>query len=240
LIDGTFENYPSNLRGVTFSAEDGAYMAGTIAAMLSQSNTIGDLGGWPIPSVLAFTEGYNNGARCANPDITTIISYTYSFTASDLGAGYAQDMISQGADVIFASAGQAGNGAILTVTQSGVWAIGVDTDQYLTLFMSGTVPGSNYLLTSVIKHLDTGVYLTISDTITGMFTSGTVVYGLEEEGVGLAPYHETEEAITTDIRTRLDWVSRAIIGGSIDPLDPEGACLVVHQQYLPLTSKLGE
>ena len=234
IIDISYENYLPNLRGMTFASEEVGYLAGTLAALMSQSDVIGDLGGMEIPTVIAFTESYSNGARCANPDITTIISYTGNFTDEFMGAQYAQSMIAQGADVVFAAAGATGNGAILTATQSGVWAIGVDTDQYQTLFMSGTVPGSNYLLTSAMKRLDNGVFYTISDVVSGTFTSGTVTYDLSVDGVGLAPFHEADASIPSGVRTQLAWVRRAIMAGLIDPLGP---CAVIYRQYLPFTSR---
>ena len=236
-IDGMYPSYPPNLRAVSFASEDAAYLAGTLAAMMSQSEVLGDLGGMEIPPVTAFTEGFKNGAQCADPGVTTIISYTNDFGNPDLGAQYAQGMIAQGADVVFAAAGPTGDGAILTTTQSGVWAIGVDTDQYLTLFESGVVTGSNFLLTSVMKHFDNAVFYTISDVVSGDFTPGTIIYGAGVDGVGLAPFHETEEFIPLGLRTWLDWVTRAIAGGRIAPLDPESPCLVMYQTYLPLARR---
>jgi basic membrane protein A len=237
LLDGSYENYLPNVRGITFASEQVGYLAGTLAAMMSQSAILGDLGGMEIPPVTAFTESYRNGAHCANPDVTTIISYTNDFNNPDLGAEYAQGMISQGADVIFAAAGPTGNGAILTATQSSVWAIGVDTDEYYSLFMSGTVPGSDYLLSSAMKHVDNGAFYTIADVVSETFTSGTIVYGLAGDGVGLAPFHEADAFVPIPVRSRLNMVRQAIISGAIDPLDPDGPCLVVRQQYLPIANR---
>jgi basic membrane protein A len=234
-IYGGYDNYPPNLRAVGFDSQDVGYLAGTLAGLMSQSDTIGAVCGMEIPPVTAFTEGYNNGAHCANPAITTIISFTDTFVDPDLGAQLAQDQIALGADVVFGVGGLTGNGVIFTATQSEVWGIGVDTDQYLTLFMSGTVPGSDYLLTSAMKQFDNAVFLTISDVVSGTFTPGLVWYGLAHDVMGLAPFHETEASIPSGVRTQLDWVKRAITAGSIDPLDPNGPCLVIHQLYLPLT-----
>ncbi len=235
VVDFSYENYTANLRGMTFASEQAGYLAGTLAGLMSQSSVIGDIGGWPIPTVIAFTESYSNAAQCANPGITTIISYTNEFSDPDLGALVAQDMISQGADVIFAPAGETGVGSILTATQSGVWAIGVDTDQYYSVFMSGTVPGSNYLLSSAMKRIDNAVFQTISDQVSGSFTPGTVIYDLSKDGVGLAPFHEADASIPDSVKTQLDWVKRALLSGSIEPLNPEGPCLQLHQLYLPIT-----
>jgi basic membrane protein A len=235
IVDGSYENYLPNVRGILFASEQVGYLAGTLAALMSQSNVIGDLGAMEIPPVTAFTEGYRNAAQCANPDVTTIISYTNDFGNPELGAQYAQGMISQGADVIFAAAGATGDGAILTTTQSSVWAIGVDTDQYYSIFLSGTITGSNYLLSSAMKRTDNAVFITISDVILGTFEPGTVIYDLADGGVGLAPFHETEASIPQSVRSRLDMVKLALMSGMIDPLDPEGPCLEIHPQYLPFS-----
>jgi basic membrane protein A len=236
-IDAEYGIYSPNLRSATFRSEEVGYLAGTLAGMMSQSNIIGDLGGMEIPPVTAFVYGYANGAQCANPEVTTIISYTNDFSNPDLGAEYAQGMISQGADVIFAAAGATGSGALITTTQAGLWAIGVDTDQFYTVFMSGTIPGADYLLSSAMKRYDNAVYYTISDTVAGAFSPGLVVYDLADGGVGLAPFHEAENSIPPKVIEQLDWVTRGLIGGVLEPLNPDGPCLFVHQQYLPLTSK---
>ncbi len=237
IVDSTLVNYPPNVRGITFKSEEVGYLAGTLAALMSQSNIIGDLGGLDIPTVVAFTEGYRNGAHCANPEVTTIISYTNDFNNPDLGALYAQGMIDQGADVVFAAAGGTGRGALLATTDLQKWAIGVDTDQWYSVFLTGTVSGSNYLLTSAMKRTDTGVFYTISDVVSGKFTSGTIVYNLAEGGVGLAPFHEADASIPQSVRDQLDLVTRAIVSGMIHPLDPHGTCVGKFWQFLPLTTR---
>ena len=237
IIDSSYENPPPNLRGVLFASQEAAYLAGTLAALMSETDVIGAIGGMDIPPVTAFTDGYRNGAQCANIDVTTVISYAGNFSDPDLGAQLAQAQIALGADVVFGVGGTTGNGAIITATQSDVWGIGVDTDLYYTLFMSGTVPGSDHLLSSAVKKIDNAVFYTISDLVSGPFASGTVTYGLNTDGVGLAPFHEMEPFIPAGVRTQLDWIERAIIGGSIDPQDPNGPCLVIHQHYLPLAMR---
>jgi hypothetical protein len=78
------------------------------------------------------------------------------------------------------------------------------------------------------------VFYTISDVVSGDFTPGTILYGVGVDGVGLAPFHETEEFVTSGVPTWLDWVTSAIAGERIAPLDPESPCLVMYQTFLPL------
>jgi hypothetical protein len=207
---------------MTFASEQAGYLAGTLAALMSDSHVVGAVGGMAIPAVTAFIDSYGNAAQCADPSTTVIISYTGTFVDPDLGAQTAQEQMLLGADVIFGVGGATGNGAILTATQSGAWAIGVDTDQYDTLFEGGAVPGADRLLSSAMKRLDNAVFDTIGDVISGTFTSGTVLYTVAEDGVGLAPFHKTEPSIPQSVRSRLSGVEQGLREGW---LDVDGPCV---------------
>jgi basic membrane protein A len=230
IVDASFENYPGNLRGIIFASNEAGYLAGTLAGLMTESDVIGDIGGMEIPPVTDFTESYQRAAECINPQVTTIITYTNDFGNPELGAITAQGMISQGADVIFAAAGPTGAGAIITATQSNVWAIGVDSDNYVTVFNNGIVDGAEYLLSSAMKRVDNAVFLTISDIVNATFTSGTKLYDLTVDGVGLAPFHEADPFVPQSVRNTLDRVKQDIINGKIDVNVP----CPVYSVYLPV------
>jgi basic membrane protein A len=205
-----------NVRGLTFAADEAAYLAGALAGWMTESDVVGDIGGIDILPVVRYVEGYRNGAQCANPAVTVLITYTDTFVDPDVGAQAAQDMIAEGADVIFAAAGPTGEGAVLTATQSAVWGIGVDTDWYVSTFGNGTVAGSDKLLSSAMKRMDNAVFDTIADVVSGTFTSGTVLYDLAVDGVALAPFHETDPYVPQSVRDALQRVEQGIIDGTID------------------------
>jgi len=231
IIDVEYEQYTANLRGMVFSNSEAGYLAGALAGLMTKSDKVGTIGGMQIPVVVEFMEGYQNGAQCNNTDVEVLAEYAGTFVGPQ-GASIAQDMIGQGADVIFAPAGPTGSGAVLTTTQSGEWAIGVDTDQYVTLFDNGTVDGSDKLLSSAMKHIDNAVFGTISDVVSDTFTSGTLVYDLALEGVGLAPFHEADPFVPQSVRDQLDLVEQGIINGSLDITDD---CRGLYYLFLPLT-----
>ncbi len=206
-----------NLRGLRFNEKQGGYLVGALAGLMTQSDILGAVGGLrAVPAVVDYIEGYRNGAQCVNEDASVLIQYTHTFMDPDLGATIAQDMISQGADAIFAPAGLTGFGAVLTATQSGAWGIGTDTDWYYNVFENGAVDGSDKLLTSAMKKMDNAVFETISDVKAGEFTSGDILYDLELDGVGLAPFHETDPFVSQDVRDEIDQVRQGIIDGTID------------------------
>jgi basic membrane lipoprotein Med (substrate-binding protein (PBP1-ABC) superfamily) len=222
--------YPPNLRGITFAPEEAAYLAGTLAGLMTKSDTLGVIGGFDFPPVNVHVYGFRNGASCANPWATTIISYTDSFMDPELGAQVAQEMIGQGADVIFGPAGWCGVGAVLTATQSSIWGIGTDTDYYDTVFENGAVEGSENLLTSVMKRADLTVYDTIETVYYGTFTPGSHLYDLSNDGVGLAPFHEAAPYVSPAMEAQLEDIRQGIINGEIDVNTP----CERYSTYLPL------
>lgn len=216
IVDLPWDPPHQNLRAINFQADEPSYLAGTLASLMTQSDKLGLIGGMEIPAVTIFVDGFMQGAMCAKADVTQLITYTNEFGDPALGAVVAQDMIQQGVDVIFPPAGSTGYGSILTATQSSVWAVGYDEDLYYSLFMSGTITGSEYLLTSVVKKIDNAVYLTIADQVNGAFNPGSVYYSLADDGVGLAPFHDAEEAIPDEYKGRLAWLEQGIISGTVD------------------------
>ena len=222
IVDASFESYPNNLRGMIFAADEVSYLAGTLAGLMTESDVVGCVAGWEIPPVVAFVDPYQRGAQRINPDVTTLITYTWSFGDADLGARAAQEMIADGADVIFGVGGAMGTGAVVTAAQSGAWGIGVDVDQYLTAFMQGTaaLPGSDKMLSSAVKRLDVATFNTIADVVAGTFTSGTLLYDLESGGVGLAPFHEADPFVSQSVRDVLAQTEQGIIEGTIDVNGP--------------------
>jgi basic membrane protein A len=220
IVDVSYSSYPDNLRGLVFDSAQVGYLAGTLAGLMTESDIVGGVGGMEIGPVVAFLDPYRYAAQCINPDLDAIITYTGTFTDPDLGSQVAQDQLDAGADVIFAVAGPTGNGALLTTTQAGAWAIGVDNDQWYTVFDSGAVDGSEYLLTSAMKRVDNAVYNTIEDEVGGVFTSGTMVYDLAADGVGLAPYHEADASIPQSVKDQVESVKQDILDGIIDVWQP--------------------
>jgi basic membrane protein A len=235
IVDITYPSYPDNLRGTTFAADQAGYLAGALAGMMSESGVVGAVAGMEIPPVAVWAEPYRYGSECSGPNVSAIISYTGTFGDPLLGAQVAQAQMAQGADVIFGVGAATGNGAVVTAAQSGAWGIGVDVDQYMSLFGGGTVTGSEKMLSSAIKRLDNAVYDSIADVGAGSFTSGTVLYDLAQDGVGLAPFHEADPAVPTAVRDELDRIRQGIIDGTINVNAP----CTWHRVFLPATLKNG-
>ena len=220
IVDASWDTYPDNLRGIKFNEAEVGYLAGTLAGLMSTSNVIGAIGGFPIPPVDNFMFPYQYGAQWANPSVQVLLEYSYDFLNPDLGAQMAEDQMARGADVIFAVAGPTGLGVNITTAQAGKWTIGVDVDVYYTFFGGGAVDGHEYLLTSAMKRVDMAVYHTIEDIVDATFTSGTMVNDLANEGVGLAPYHDAAASIPQAVQDQVAAVAQSIMNGGTDVWEP--------------------
>ena len=107
----------------------------------------------------------------------TLNGYSQDFTKQDLCKAVALNLIGEGAGVVFQVAGGCGLGVITAAREKNVWAIGVDADQaYID---------PKHILTSATKHVDVAVFNAIKSVVDGTFHGGNVVYGLNENGVGL-------------------------------------------------------
>jgi basic membrane protein A len=222
IVDVTWNepDYPPNLRGLAFSVPEAAYLAGTLAGLMTATDKIGVVAGMSIPPVYEFVFPYIYGAQWANHSVYSLLEYANNFGDEWLGAAIAQSQIDRGADVILGVGATMGNGAIKQAGLQSKYFIGVDVDTYHTVFGGGTVTGAEYLLTSIVKRVNIAVYDTILAHVNDTFSSGTYVYDFENGGVGLAPYHETESIIPPNVISYLDGVAAGIADGSIDVWQP--------------------
>ena len=219
-IDQFQPQFPDNYVGVLFNEDEGGYMAGVLAASLSETGTIGVVGGrQDVPPVVKLVNGYEAGAKSVNPDINVLKIYNESFDDTAKGASDAQQFIGDGADVIFGAGGKTGSSGVVEATSQGLWGIGVDQDEYFSTFDDGDAPGAEYLASSAVKRVDLGVFLKILDAINGDFAGGIFGLTAENGGITYAPFHDAD--IPDDVAATLEETRQGLADGSIKTgLDP--------------------
>ncbi|MDU8944571.1 BMP family lipoprotein [Ovoidimarina sediminis] len=209
-IDGFIPEIPENVLMISFQEHQGSYLVGMLAAQASKSGTIGFIGGMDIPLIRHFGCGYAQGAKAVNPDIEIISNMTGTTPAAwndpVKGGELTKAQISQGADVIYAAAGGTGVGVLQTAADEGVYSIGVDSNQnYLH-------PGS--VLTSMLKRVDVAVYEAMKAGEN--LETGSMVLGLEEEGVGYSVDENNEALLTEDMIAAVEDAKAKIISGELE------------------------
>jgi basic membrane protein A len=197
-----------NITSVTFKAAEGSFLGGALAAMVSATKTIGFLGGVDIELIREFEVGFTAGAREVDPAVRVLVKYIGDFNDVASGNELAALLYEQGADIVYAAAGKAGLGAFQELRQRrNVYAIGVDGDQ------DGIVPGR--ILTSVMKRLDTSVFLLAELAAQRKPRPKLVALGVRAGGVGLTDFRFTRDIVTPAIRERLARITAAVAAGRI-------------------------
>ncbi len=197
-----------NLAVAKFSDHEGSYLAGALAAKMTESGTIGVIGGMDIPAIKRFVVGFEEGAQYVNPDVTVIPTYVGSFADPNKGKEFALQLMNEGADVIYHVAGKTGEGLFAAVKENdGVYAIGVDQDQ--DYIVEGKV------LTSMIKRVDVAVYDFTKLVKEDAFTPGVHVYGVAEDGVSLSEMTYTKDLIPAEVLEEVEAIRGQIADGTI-------------------------
>ena len=177
IIDGSFEEVPENVTPIAFNEKEAGYLAGLATGKSIDSNKFGFIGGFEVPAVVNYKEGFEQGLKEANPNAELFVQYANSFTDAAKGRVIAEQMISQGAEVIMSAGGGVNVGCYEVCKEKGKYAVAVDMAQ------SHIVP--EVILTSAIKKVDVGVTDTIKNYIEGNLKGGSsLTYSIENDGVG--------------------------------------------------------
>ena len=214
----------TNVADLTFKEHEGSYLVGVAAAMKTQTNTVGFLGGQEGTGLIEkFQAGYEAGVQSVCPDCEILVEYigdsTQAFVDPTRGEELSAGMYDDGADVIYHAAGQSGLGLFKAAVEAGpdAIAIGVDSDQYLT----ASAEEKEHIMTSMLKRVDTAVYDAIKSEAEGNFQPGFQVFGLAEEGVDYAD--SNPDLLTPEIQQAVDEAKQQIISGEITvPEEPQG------------------
>ncbi len=205
-----------NVVGLLFAEEQGSFLAGVAAALKTEADHIGFVGGVETPLIEKFEAGYIAGAQAVNPDIQ--IESAYISPAGDFsgfndparGQIVAQGQFDAGADIVYHAAGGSGLGVFQAAAASSGRAIGVDSDQYNTVDDPAL---QAVIMTSMLKRVDNAVEGFIGDFVDGSVEGGAdVVNDLETEGVGLS----TTGGFIDDIQEDIDSYRQQIIDGEIE------------------------
>ncbi|MEZ5117233.1 MAG: BMP family ABC transporter substrate-binding protein [Candidatus Nanopelagicales bacterium] len=207
IIDDASSELP-NLANLTFAENEGSYLVGAIAAEASESGNIGFVGGVNVPLIQKFQAGYEAGAKAINPDIKIQVKYLTEppdfsgFGDPAKGKVAAEGMFQNGADVVYHAAGGSGGGVFQAAKAAKGWAIGVDSDQYLT----ATDDVKDVILTSMLKRVDVAVFDFITSFVEGSTLTGVQVFDLAADGVGYSTSNPAVDPYTAKANELADQI----------------------------------
>lgn len=239
IVDFAYDPPKPNIQGLVFDTESASMLQGYLAAGMTKTGTVGTFGGIQITPVTDFMNGFAAGINYFNQQKGTDVkllgwdpatqtgTFTGDFTDLDKGRVTAEGLMQEGADIIFPVAGPVGQGAMAAVEANPAGLdtplfIGVDVDQYIS------VPGfESIMLSSVLKRIDNAVFEAINTAMglsEGELWPETLYVGtLANEGVGMAPFHDLDSAVSQELKDEIAALQAALIDGSVKADDFSGA-----------------
>jgi basic membrane protein A len=151
------EEWPANLCWIDVAQHNANFIAGALAAMVTESGHIASLNGFAFPGLTRQPEAFNLGARCVNPDITFTQQYIETWTDTGIAKSAAQAQVAGGADVILSATDSAVFGIIEAAAEADgqVWVIpsyyesqSLDPDHVMT----SAIHGLAFASTSIIEQ----------------------------------------------------------------------------------------
>lgn len=218
-----------NVKPILFDTAQAAYLAGYLAAGVSETGIVATFGGGNQPPVTLFMDGFADGVAKYNEVHGAAVQllgwdkarqdgvFTGDFEDVNKGLTASQAFIDQGADVIMPVAGEVGVGSARAALESGdalvVW---VDSDGYDVL----APEYRSVLLTSVIKNTGDAVVDILGSSLDDSFDNEPYIGSLENEGVGIAPYHDLESRVSPELTAEIEQLRADIIAGTIEITSP--------------------
>jgi basic membrane protein A len=201
-----------NVANLRFREQESGYLVGYMAGLMEKGKVgaathgvIGTMGGMPIPPVNRYIAGYIQGARAADPGIKIKLGYVGDFISTQKANNIGQGQVAEGADILFAVAGGAGNSYLKAAQQKGVYGIGVDADQYFL---------GSYMMTSAVKKVDKAVLLEIGAVKSGSFKGGDNLFTLKNNATG---YGTIGKMVPANIVAQVKAQEALIAAGTLVP-----------------------
>ncbi len=225
IVDFAYDPTIPNVLGQVYATDQAAFLAGYLAAGMTETGVVGTFGGINIPPVTIFMDGFAWGIdhyNATNGTSVTLLGwnpesrqglFTNNFDSLDDGRAFAQNLYDEGADIVLPVAGPVGLGSAALANELGpdlLKIIGVDADLYVTDAQNGHV-----YLTSVTKRMDATAFEVIETAMRGDFEGGILLGTLENGGVALAPFHDMDALVPQSLKTQLDSLQSQIISGDL-------------------------
>jgi basic membrane protein A len=221
-VDFTKANL-SNVYCMTYKQNEGSFLAGALAALITESNmplanpdkVIGFLGGMDIPVINDFKVGYVQGAHYIDPEVKVLVSYAGSFNDPAKGKELVLAQYAQGADIAFNVAGGTGIGLLDAAKEANKYAIGVDSDQY-EMFKDKDPAEAANIVTSMLKNVDKSIYRALDLYLKGQLPFGqTEALGIKEDGIGIVDNENYQKLVPQEIRDKIEELKQKVTNGEI-------------------------
>jgi basic membrane protein A len=200
-----------NVASIFPMQQEGSFLLGALAGMMTKSGVLAYVGGEEYPNVINIFEGFKQGARAVNPQVRIVGTYLNDWDNPPKGKEVATSLIRQNnADIIFHVADSSGRGVIEAAKEHGIYALGAVQDQ------NGLAPDhvlSSFVL-DVEKAYDTAVRAILNGTFDGRVVKPGIEVSKSAAGEGIvyiAPFHSLDSKVPTNVKARLSELTADLI-----------------------------
>lgn len=204
----------TNVQSIYPAQQQGSFVLGALAAMISKTHVVGFVGGQEYPNIINIEEGFKQGAHYIDPNTRIVTQYTFDFNNTTKGKNAALSEINQGADIILHTADTTGQGVIREAQMKGIYALGVVADQ------NNIAP--NTVLSSFVLDMKKAYTQAYERVVDGKFVGNIIRPGLEmgpnDTGTGIiyiAPFHSLDSKVSPAIKYKLIQIEQDIISHKI-------------------------
>jgi basic membrane protein A len=204
----------NNVAYLGFAENEGSFLVGVAAAEKTKTKHVGFVGGVHNDLIKKFEAGYTAGVHAVDPKIKVDVKYIEEtdlkgFNDPAGGKAAATALYDGGADIVYHASGGSGAGVFDAAVDAGAgkWAIGVDSDQYLT----ASADQKKHILTSMLKRVDVATYDMISSVADKKPLTSYQTYDLKVNGVG----YSTSGGYIDDITSSINQYADKIKSGAI-------------------------
>lgn len=234
IVDFAYEEPFDNVEGLVYDTAPAAMLAGYASASWSQTGIVGTFGGINIgPPVTDFMDGFIAGVNYwndQNDDDVRVLggrdpnnpdsgAFTGNFESTDDAKNVTLGMLQEGADVILPVGGPIGQGTFAAIEEQSADAVGLGVDVDWT---ESTPQYESLILTSILKRIDNSVFQAVERAVSGDAPEPVFVSTLENEGVGIAPFHEYDDEVDQEVKDAIEELRQALIAGEVTPSDHYG------------------
>ncbi|MCL4464890.1 MAG: BMP family ABC transporter substrate-binding protein [Chloroflexi bacterium] len=204
------DKQPANLVTLLYAEDQAGYLAGALAAWLTQKNMIAFVGAEWTLEVVKFRKGYEHGAQAVDRRCIVLGNYIHSFSSPPKGWGEANAQFNEGADVLFAVGGSTARGAMEAAAERNLPVIAAESDPYDIL--PKVAPD---LASAALAHYDLGVYDALKAVVQGSFRGGTLTYDVTNGGIGLGPLRAWDSKLPPEAKKNLQDILDGLRTGKV-------------------------
>lgn len=204
MMPDMMKGMPANVTAHSWRDEQGGYLCGVVAGLMTKSNKLGYIAGFDYPDIVKTGAGFLLGARSVNPKVSFSAVYTGSWTDVQKGYDAAKTMIASGVDVIIHFADDAGFGIIDAAKERKVWVIGEVLDQRKL--------APELMLTSYLVNHKKMFQVAVDDVLAKKMTQRVKFFGLQEGEEVIAPLNPK---VPDDVRAKVEEIKGKMKSGEL-------------------------